>query len=107
MKLNVNGSERDIDAPDDMPLLWVMRDLMAKGEGCFGVVVQAVAACLGLPPSDADVQRRAYMLWSFVHGHSFLTIDMKHKVASAEIDDWNYLLTISRAVLGSAPATGK
>ena len=77
-------------------------DLLAKGESCFGVVVQAVAARLGLPPGDPDVQRRAYMLWSFVHGHSFLTIDMKHKVASAEIDDWDYLIGISRAVL---PAT--
>ncbi len=76
-------------------------DLLAKGEGCFGVVVQAVAARLGLSPGDADVQRRAYMLWSFVHGHSFLTIDMKHKVASAEIDDWEYLMTISRAILAS------
>lgn len=77
-------------------------DLLAKGAGCFGVVVQAVAACVGLPPGDNDVQRRAYMLWSFVHGHSFLTIDMKHKVAAAEIDDWEYLLTISRAILSSA-----
>lgn len=75
-------------------------DLLAKGEGCFGVVVQAVAARLGLPAGDADVQRRAYMLWSFVHGHSFLTIDMKHKVASAEIDDWSYQMAISRAILG-------
>jgi AcrR family transcriptional regulator len=80
-------------------------DLLAKGEGCFGVVVQAVAACLGLTPDDADVQRRAYMLWSFVHGHSFLTIDMKHKVASAEIDDWDYLMAISRAILASAART--
>lgn len=75
-------------------------DLLAKGEGCFGVVVQAVAACLRLPPDNPDVQRRAYMLWSFVHGHSFLTIDMKHKVASAEIDDWAYLMAISSAILG-------
>lgn len=76
-------------------------DLLAKGEGCFGVVVQAVAARLGLSLSDPDVQRRAYMLWSFVHGHSFLTIDMKHKVASAEIDDWDYLMSISGAILAS------
>lgn len=77
-------------------------DLLAKGEGCFGVVVQAVAACLGLPPGDPDVQRRAYMLWSFVHGHSFLTIDMKHKVASAEINDWDYLMGIGRAILAAS-----
>lgn len=74
-------------------------DLLAKGEGCFGVVVQAVADWLALPPGNPDVQRCAYMLWSFVHGHSFLTIDMKLKVASAEIDDWTYLMAISRAVL--------
>ncbi len=76
-------------------------DLLAKGEGCFGVVVHAVAACLELPTGDPDVQRCAYMLWSFVHGHSFLNIDMKTKVTTAEIDDWDYLMTISRAILAS------
>ena len=74
-------------------------ELQAKGEGCLGVVVQAVAACLDLPPGDPDVQRRAYMLWSFVHGHSFLHIDMKTKVTTAEIDDWDYLMGVSRAIL--------
>ena len=77
-------------------------DLLAKGESCFGVVVQAVAACHCLSHVHPDVQRRAYILWSFVHGHSFLTIDMKHKVASAEIDDWAYLMSISHAILASA-----
>ena len=78
-------------------------ELQTKGEGCFGVLVQAVAACLDLPPGNPDVQRRSYMLWSFVHGHSFLNIDMKTKVTTAEIDDWGYLMTISRAILaGSA-----
>lgn len=75
-------------------------DLLAKGEGCFGVVVRAAAACLGLPPDDPQVQATAYMLWSFVHGHSFLTIDNKSDVARAEVDDWTYLLTVSRAILG-------
>ena len=74
-------------------------DLMAKGESCFGVVVRAVAECLGRAPDDAEVQRRAYILWSFVHGHSFLTIDMKTKVTTATIDDWGYLLQVSRAIL--------
>jgi len=74
-------------------------DLMEKGESCLGVVVRAVAACLGLSPEVADVQRRAYILWSFVHGHSFLTIDMKTKVSSAGLDDWEYLMNVSRAIL--------
>ncbi|MCL1630194.1 MULTISPECIES: TetR/AcrR family transcriptional regulator [Roseinatronobacter] len=76
-------------------------ELQQKGEGCFGVVVQGAAACLNLSPSDPEVQRRAYMLWSFVHGHSFLHIDMKTKVTTARIDDWDYLMTISRAILAS------
>lgn len=74
-------------------------DLMAKGESCFGVVVRAVADCLGRPPDDADVQRRAYILWCFVHGHSFLTIDMKTKVSTAGMDDRDYLMHVSRAIL--------
>lgn len=77
-------------------------DLQVKGENCFGVVVQAVADCLGLPPDALDVQRRAYMLWSFVHGHSFLHIDMKMQVATAQMDDWTYLMDVSRAVLPEA-----
>ncbi|MCU0910086.1 MAG: TetR/AcrR family transcriptional regulator [Rhodobacteraceae bacterium] len=75
-------------------------DLQAKGQGCFGVVLHATAACLHLQPDDREVQSRAYMLWSFVHGHSFLTIDQKSTVASARIDDWTYLMTVSRAILG-------
>ena len=77
-------------------------DLQHKGESCLGVVVLAVAAHLSLPPNDPDVQRRAYMLWSFVHGHSFLHIDMKTKVTTAMIDDWEYLMDISRAILAQA-----
>lgn len=77
-------------------------DLRAKGEDDFGVVVRCAAACLGLPPDDPHVQACAYMLWSFVHGHSFLTIDNKRSVASTRIDDWTYLMTVSRAILGQA-----
>lgn len=75
-------------------------DLQAKGEGCFGVVIGAVAAHLGRAPDDPQVQARAYMLWSFVHGHSFLTIDMKHKAPEANLDDWTYLMAVGGAVLG-------
>lgn len=75
-------------------------DLLAKGDSCFGVVVHAAAARLGLSPDDPEVQRCAYLLWSFVHGHSFLTIDMKNQDIGIEQDDWGYLMTISHAVLG-------
>ncbi|MBD9470238.1 (2Fe-2S)-binding protein [Pseudoxanthomonas sp. PXM01] len=45
MKLNVNGSEREIDAPDDMPLLWVLRDLMGLTGTKFGCGIAQCGAC--------------------------------------------------------------
>ena len=45
MKLNVNGSERDVDAPDDMPLLWVLRDLMGLTGTKFGCGIAQCGAC--------------------------------------------------------------
>lgn len=80
-------------------------DLLEKGQGCFGVVVGTVANRIGLPPTSAVVLRLAYILWSFVHGHSFLTIDMKNKMVSAEIDDWAYLMAVSRSILSGAAQT--
>ena len=77
-------------------------DLQAKGESCLGVVEDAAAACLGLPPDAPEVQGSAYMLWTCVHGHSFLHIDMKTKGATADMDDWAYLMAVSRAILGPA-----
>lgn len=74
-------------------------DLLSRGQDCFGVVVQAAALRLKLPPTDQDVLRRAYMLWSFVHGHSFLIIDRKTDVVTGDIDDWPFLMAISCAVL--------
>ena len=45
MKLNVNGSEREVDASDDMPLLWVLRDLMGLTGTKFGCGIGQCGAC--------------------------------------------------------------
>ena len=45
MKLHVNGSERDVDAPPDMPLLWVLRDLMNLTGTKFGCGIAQCGAC--------------------------------------------------------------
>lgn len=45
MKLNVNGSEREIEAPADMPLLWVLRDLMGLTGTKFGCGIAQCGAC--------------------------------------------------------------
>jgi len=73
--------------------------LLACGDACFGVIARAVADCLHRTPDDPETLRRTYMLWSFVHGHSFLTIDRKSAVASTRTEDWDFLMAVSRAVL--------
>src|SRR6056297_2591595 len=39
--------------------------------------IEIVASFLDLPPDNPGAQRRAYILWTVVHGHSILTIDRK------------------------------
>src|SRR5881397_1900166 len=74
MKLNVNGKDHDVAAPNDMPLLWVLRDLLGLTGTKFGcgmaqcgactvhldgqpVQIMAAAALLAArpKPSDADI----------------------------------------------------
>jgi len=45
MKLTVNGTERDVAAPPDMPLLWVLRDLLGLTGTKFGCGVAQCGAC--------------------------------------------------------------
>lgn len=45
MKLNVNGTEREVEAPADMPLLWVLRDLMGLTGTKFGCGIAQCGAC--------------------------------------------------------------
>ena len=45
MKLNVNGAEREVDAPADMPLLWVLRDLLGLTGTKFGCGIAQCGAC--------------------------------------------------------------
>lgn len=45
MKLNVNGSDHEVDAPPDMPLLWVLRDLMQMTGTKYGCGVAQCGAC--------------------------------------------------------------
>ena len=45
MKLVVNGAEREVDAPPDMPLLWVLRDLLGMTGTKFGCGIAQCGAC--------------------------------------------------------------
>ena len=44
-KLTINGQVRDVDAPPDMPLLWVLRDLLKLTGTKFGCGIAQCGAC--------------------------------------------------------------
>jgi aerobic-type carbon monoxide dehydrogenase small subunit (CoxS/CutS family) len=43
--LNVNGQSRTVDVPENMPLLWVLRDVLKMKGTKFGCGVGACGAC--------------------------------------------------------------
>ena len=43
--LRINGELRTVDAPDDMPLLWVLRDLLDLTGTKFGCGIAQCGAC--------------------------------------------------------------
>jgi isoquinoline 1-oxidoreductase subunit alpha len=45
MKLRVNGTDHEVDAPGDMPLLWVLRDLVGLTGTKFGCGIAQCGAC--------------------------------------------------------------
>ncbi|WP_407352899.1 (2Fe-2S)-binding protein [Luteimonas sp. R10] len=45
MRLDVNGTEHEIDAPGDMPLLWVLRDLIGLTGTKYGCGIAQCGAC--------------------------------------------------------------
>jgi isoquinoline 1-oxidoreductase alpha subunit len=45
MKLHINGAIREVDASGDMPLLWVLRDLLALSGTKYGCGMAQCGAC--------------------------------------------------------------
>lgn len=45
LKLKINGAELEVDAPDDMPLLWVLRDIVGLTGTKYGCGEALCGAC--------------------------------------------------------------
>ena len=60
--------------------------LQEAGEDTFNMVMQEVAECLSESDITPNVRRRGFMLWSFVHGLSFLLADPKLSELGGEVD---------------------
>ncbi|WP_239479838.1 TetR/AcrR family transcriptional regulator [Actibacterium sp. 188UL27-1] len=73
--------------------------LMEDGPRHYGFVEGEVAAFLGRGGVDEDAKERAFMLWTFVHGLSFLLIDEKVSSTDHSFDLDRLLLQVARRVM--------
>ena len=73
MKLIVNGSVRQVNAPEDMPLLWVLRDLLGMTSVKFGCGMAQCGACT--VHLDGHAVRSCVMPVSAVGGRKVTTIE--------------------------------
>ncbi len=73
MKLHVNGEQREVDAPEEMPLLWVLRDLLGMTGVKFGCGMAQCGACT--VHLDGRATRSCVMPVSAVGGQKITTIE--------------------------------
>jgi len=73
MKLDVNGALREVDAPDEMPLLWVLRDLLGYTGVKFGCGMAQCGACT--VHLDGAAVRSCVLPASAVAGRKITTIE--------------------------------
>jgi isoquinoline 1-oxidoreductase alpha subunit len=90
MRLKVNGREHDVAAPEDMPLLWVLRDLLGLTGTKFGCGMAQCGACT--VHIDGSPVRSCVMPVSAVKGRGVTTIeglsaDGLHPVQRAWIEE--------------------
>ncbi|MBF9030096.1 TetR family transcriptional regulator [Rhodobacterales bacterium HKCCE3408] len=64
----------------------------------YELVKEEVAAVLGRSEVDADAERRSFLLWTFVHGLSFLLIDEVTSQKGVDVDIDAVLADIGRLV---------
>lgn len=71
--LNINGTTHQVDAPDDMPLLWVIRDIIGLTGTKFGCGIAQCGACT--VHVDGQAVRSCVLPISAVGGKKITTIE--------------------------------
>lgn len=83
MKLNVNGVEHEVEATPDMPLLWVLRDLLGMTGTKFGCGIAQCGACTihlnGSPTRSCSIPAAA------AEGAQITTIEGVNGAAAAAV----------------------
>jgi len=76
-QMNINGSEHDVEATDDMPLLWAVRDLAGLTGTKYGCGVGLCGACT--VHVDGKPVRSCQMTVSEAVGKKITTIEGLHE----------------------------
>jgi isoquinoline 1-oxidoreductase subunit alpha len=71
--LRINGQDRTVDAPSDMPLLWVLRDLLGLTGTKFGCGIAQCGACT--VHLDGQPVRSCMLQVGSVGNHAVTTIE--------------------------------
>tara|TARA_R110000764_G_scaffold93612_2_gene177229 strand:+ start:1840 stop:2292 length:453 start_codon:yes stop_codon:yes gene_type:complete len=71
--LSVNGEQHQLDVPDDMPLLWVLRDVLGLTGTKFGCGIAQCGACT--VHLDGQAVRSCVLPVSAVAGKAVTTIE--------------------------------
>ncbi|HWN66471.1 MAG TPA: (2Fe-2S)-binding protein [Haliangium sp.] len=89
-RLTINGETREVEAPDDMPLLWVLRDLLGLTGTKFGCGIAQCRACtvhLDGQPIFACQLRVADAAGKSVTTIEGLSPDRSHPLQKAWLDE--------------------
>lgn len=73
VSLTVNGERRDLDVPAEMPILWVLRDVLGLTGSKFGCGMALCGSCTVLV--DGEAIRACVEPISSAEGKSVLTIE--------------------------------
>jgi len=73
VKLTVNGKVHDLDVPDEMPLLWAIRDVIGLTGTKFGCGIAACGACT--VHLDGAAVRTCVLPVKSAVGHQITTIE--------------------------------
>jgi isoquinoline 1-oxidoreductase alpha subunit len=71
--LKINGEDKTFDAPDDMPLLWVLRDILGMTGTKFGCGIAQCGACT--VHLDGNPVRSCLLAVGLVGNRSVTTIE--------------------------------
>ena len=90
MRLEINRQMVEVEAPEDMPLLWVLRDLLGLTGTKFGCGIAQCGACT--VHVDGKAKRSCFTRVGTVVGKSITTIeglaaDGAHPVQAAWIEE--------------------